>query len=124
MDNSAEMVYFAPTIAPFFNENPFKLEKREYPVEFNYPYTIQTVYTYTLPDNYEVAEIPEPIAVKLPDNGGNFVYQAQKLGNKLNISSIINIKKSLFLPEEYESIKIFFQHIIDKQNELVVLKSI
>jgi hypothetical protein len=124
MSVSGDMIYFSPVIAPFFAENPFKLEKREFPIEFNYPYSVQTVYTYKIPDNYQVTETPEPVAVKLPDNSGTFFYQVQHFGNILNVSSLIQIKRSMFLPDEYENVKTFFQLIIDKQQELIVLKSI
>lgn len=127
-ENSAEggsdMVYFSPVIDPFFGDNPFKLEKREFPVEFSYPYQIQQVYTYTIPDNYQVEEVPKPLIVTLNNNSGRFLYQVQQLGNKLNVSLLMNLSKSMFLPAEYEHLKQFFQMVIDKQHEYVVLKSI
>jgi hypothetical protein len=121
---SGEMVYFAPGIDPFFDENPFKLEKREFPVEFNYPYRIQQVYTYKIPENYEITEVPKPVAIKLPKGYGNFYFQTSKMGNTIMVSSMISIRNSLFLPDEYELLKKFFQSIIDKQNEFILLKSI
>ncbi|HKJ42765.1 MAG TPA: DUF3857 domain-containing protein [Sunxiuqinia sp.] len=127
-ENSTEegsgMVYFSPVIDPFFGDNPFKLEKREFPVEFNYPYQIQQVYTITIPENYQVEEVPKPLIVRLNGNSGKFMYQAQQLGNKLNVTVLMNLSKSMFLPAEYENLKKFFQMVIDKQHEYVVLKSI
>ncbi len=121
---SGGLIYFSPGIDPFFDENPFKLEKREFPVEFEYPYRIQQTYTYLIPDHYEIAEIPKPIAAKLPNGHGSFYYQTSKKGNVINVSSLITIRNSLFLPDEYELLKKFFQSVIDKQNEFILLKSI
>jgi hypothetical protein len=121
---SGGMVYFTPDIDPFFDENPFKLEKREFPVEFNYPYRIQQVYTYKIPDNYEITEIPKPVAIKLPNGNGNFYFQTSQLGNTISVSSMISIRNSLFLPNEYQLLKEFFQSIVDKHNEFILLKSI
>ncbi len=124
LNNAGGMIYFTPVLDPFFSENPFKLEKREFPVEFNHPYQFLNIYNYFLPENMEVTELPKPIAVTLPENNGMFYYNIQQIANILTITSTMRINKSLFLPNEYEYLKSFFQHIIDKQNELVVLKKI
>ncbi len=122
LNNSGAMVYFSPTLDPFFDENPLKLEKREFPVEFDYPFLIQRMYTYVLPSNYECSELPKPIAIRLPNNAGTFKYQVVNMGNILNVNSSITINKSLFSVEEYEQLKTFIQMIVDKEKELVVLK--
>ena len=121
---SGDMVYFSPDIDPFFSENPFKLAKREFPVEFNYPMSVLRIYSFTIPENYEISELPKPIVIKMPDNSANFYYQLSQNGNNIKVSYVLNIKKSLFLPDEYESLKQFFQMLIDKHNELIVLKSV
>ena len=41
VEDASDIVYFSPVVDPYFESNPFKLEKREYPVEFNHPYTIR-----------------------------------------------------------------------------------
>ncbi|MGD9557285.1 MAG: DUF3857 domain-containing protein [Mangrovibacterium sp.] len=122
--SSGGMVYFAPDIDPFFSENPFKLEKREFPVEFDYPLRILQVYSYTIPSNYEIAELPKPMACKLPDGNAGFFFQTSSNGNVINVSSTIFIRSSLFLPDQYENLKKFFQTIVDKRNEFILLKSI
>ena len=121
---SGGMVYFTPDLDPFFKENPFKLEKREFPIEFNYPYRIQQIYSYKIPDNYEITEIPKPVAIKLPNGNGNFFFQTSRQGNTVIVSSTISIRNSLFLPDEYEALKKFFQSIVDKHSEFILLKSI
>lgn len=122
--NPGDMLYFTPVVIPYFEENPFKIEKREYPVEFDHPYHIQQVQTYRLPSNYQLQEAPKSVKMVLPNNEAQFVFQVQNLGGNLIVSSSLNINKSVFLPSEYESLKKFFQMMIDKQHELVVLKHI
>ena len=58
----------------------------------------------------------------MPDNSAQYSYQVVKSGDGLFISTLFSIRKSNFLPEEYEGIRQFYQVIIDKQNELVVLE--
>ncbi len=124
VNSNGDMIYFSPCFAPFFKENPFKLDERQYPVEFNFPYSISQSYEITIPDSYEISEIPKQKVVKLPNNSGMFSYQLSQKDHVINVTSTILIGKSLFLPSDYDYIKQFFQLIMDSQNELVVLKKI
>ncbi|MFA5418196.1 MAG: hypothetical protein WC341_07015, partial [Bacteroidales bacterium] len=128
IENPAEvsdnLLYFSPAIDPFIENNPFNLPKRDYPVEFNYPYRIQQICTIELPENYEVSELPEATILKLPDNSIKFIYQLNVIGNKVNLVSIFFINKSIFLPDEYESLKQIYDLILNKQKEMIVLKKI
>ncbi len=124
IDKTNDIAFFSPAFQSFISENPFKLDKREYPVEFNYPYSVRQIYVFTIPENYEVSEIPKPVVVKMPDNSAKFIYNINQMGNTVNLSLMFSIKKTLFLPEEYMAIKNFYQKVIDKQKELIVLKSI
>ena len=124
ISRSGDLIYFSPSIDRFFRENPFKLDKREFPVEFNYPYVIQRVYSITIPESFDVKELPARLAASLPNDAASYRYQIDRFGNTLTINSMISINKSLFLPNEYESLKHFFQMIVDKEDELVVMKKI
>ena len=121
-EKNADLVYFSPALDPYFKKNPFKLEKREFPVEFDYSSNIQQMYSITIPDGYEVSEIPKPLISQMSDKSIKFMYQVTQVGNKINVMSMLNIKKELFVPEEYEGLKSIFQMIADKQKEFVVLK--
>jgi hypothetical protein len=120
---SNDVYFFKPVIKSLFTENPFKAEKREYPVEFNYPYNLQQMYTFQIPDNMEIAELPKPSIVQSPDNTVKYTYGISVLGKKISLMVSIQINKSFFVTENYELIKSYFQMVIDKQNELIVLKA-
>lgn len=121
--NAGEMVYMNASIDPFFEENPFKLEKREFPVEFDYPLSIQQNYTVKIPENLEVSEIPEAINLTLPNASGSFTFMCVQQLNTLQVNTQFSIAKDIFLPSEYEDLKNFIQAIIEKQNEMVVFKT-
>jgi hypothetical protein len=121
-NHPANMIYYAPIVNPYFQKNPFKLEKREYPIEFNHPYQIQQISTFSIPINYHITQAPKPISITLPDQSAQFTYQVNVFGRNMNVSTTVRINKSIFLPKEYKQLKQFFQLMIDKQNELVVLK--
>lgn len=121
LDGDGDVVYFSPVFHPFYESNPFKLEKREYPVEFNHPYLIQQNYAITIPEGYSFSELPKSMLIKLPDNSAKFTYQAVLSGNNLMVYTSFQLKRSNFLPDEYENLKQFYQMMIDKQSELVVI---
>lgn len=121
-EKANDLIYFAPVFNPYFESNPFKLEKREYPVEYDHPYMIRESIFISIPEGYTVSELPKAVNLKMPDNSAQYTYQVLESGNGLIINTNFSIKKSLFLPEEYDGIKQFYQIVIDKQNELVVLE--
>jgi len=120
--NAGKMIYIDPLLDEKTKDNPFKLEKREYPVDFGCP--IEEVYMFNLeiPEGYSVEELPKTSMVSLPNNGGVFKYSVSTMNNKISILSVIKIKQSLFLPNEYSHIKKFYDIIIAKQSEKIVLK--
>lgn len=123
-DKTGDLVMFAPAYEPLFEENPFKLKKRDYPVEFDYPYSVQQVYTIKIPEGYAVEEIPKPIIMRLPDKSAQYVFNIRQLGDKIMLSLIFSQKRMVYLSTEYNDLKAFYQTMIDKQKELVVLKKI
>lgn len=121
-EQSNDIVIFTPVYQPFISENPFKLEKRDYPVEFNYPSTFQQIYTIRIPENYVISEMPKPLIARTPKGEMKYMYNITQLSDKIILSIVFANSKTLFLPEEYQGLKNFYQMIIDKQKELIVLK--
>jgi len=121
VEDAVDLIYLPAVFDPYFDSNPFKLEKREYPVEFNHPYTLKQNFFISLPEDYTLSELPEPLVIKMPDKSAQYLFQVVKSGNGLFITTQLSVRKSQFLPEEYESLKQFYQVVIDKQNELIVL---
>jgi hypothetical protein len=121
-ETSGDLLYFSPAFDSYFDENPFKLEKREFPVEFDYKHKIQQIYSISIPENYQISELPKTLVTQLPDKSIKFIYQVRQVGDKISVMSILDIKKNLFVPEEYTGLKQIFQMMVDKQKEMVVLK--
>lgn len=121
-EQSNDILYFTPVYQPSFSSNPFKLEKRDYPVEFNFPSTLQQLYTLRIPENYSISELPKPMSARTPDGKLRYVYNIVQMGDMITLTITFIRNKTLFLPEEYQGLKDFYQLIIDKQKELIVLK--
>jgi hypothetical protein len=118
-----DILYINPMFAEGYKENPFKAAERQYPVEM--PYATDETYALSMivPEGYEVDELPKQIAVKLNEAGdGYFEYLISVSANIVSMRSRIKLQRTMFAPEEYESIREFFALIVNKHNEQIVLK--
>jgi hypothetical protein len=119
---NGDFIYFTPILNKWYDENPFKLEKREYPVDFNYPMSRRYILSMELPEGYIIEEQPENLNLVLPNKGAAFTYSIRQLGNKVTLNCNLTINQIQFQPAEYLALKKFFDLIVEKQNEQLVLK--
>lgn len=124
VEEAGNLVYFTPLLYERTKENPFKLEERNFPVDFGY--ATEEVYRITieLPDNLVVDKLPKSEKVKLADNSASFSYMSATEGKKISIVSIINFGKSYYEPDAYFELKELFKKIVSKQAEQIILKKI
>lgn len=124
-ENQVEVIsgklYFKPALFMALTENPFKMENREYPVDFGYPKSNKLTVNFKIPDGYVIESVPENMAIGLPDGLGTFKYAIRQQGNQLQFSSSTDINSAIVPPNYYESLKEFFNQIVVKQAENVVL---
>lgn len=117
-----KIIYFNPVIKFKRQTNPFKLEKRTYPVDLGYPQYINYFLLVEIPQNYQLKTQVKPSLIKLADNGGSYSCAIKQVNNKLMINNKFNISQTQFSPEEYSTIKEFFNHIISKEKQIIVLE--
>ncbi|GAB4055761.1 hypothetical protein GCM10028810_69170 [Spirosoma litoris] len=118
-----DRLYFRPMLTEAHMANPFKELKRLYPVDFAVPIEETFTATYTLPTGFQVEEMPKPISMALPNDGGRFLYQVStNAENQLQVISRIQLRRSVYLAEEYETLRELFSQIVAKHAEQVVLK--
>jgi hypothetical protein len=120
-EDAGDMIYFSPMFYQAITENPFKLKKRVYPVEYPYKKDLTLMLNFTVPEGYKVEDVPESVVFSLPENGGKFIYKVTKMGQILQVITKLNITKDLFVPEDYEILKEFYNLIIAKHAEQVLL---
>ncbi len=119
---AGDLIYLNPMLYNAYSENPFKLEKRDYPVDYAIPIEETYMFQFTLPEGYTVESMPEKVLVGLPEKATSFSYNAKKMGDMITVISRIKINKTLFLEGEYEALKEFYNLIIKKHTEQIVLK--
>ncbi|WP_247237426.1 DUF3857 domain-containing protein [Telluribacter sp. SYSU D00476] len=119
---AGDMLYLKPMLSEAHTENALKAETRAYPVDFAYPKEEVFVATYRLPAGYKVLEQPKPVAVNLPNNEGRFLYAVSVNDKQVTVTSRIHLRKAVFGADEYSMLKMFYDQIIAKHNEQIVLK--
>lgn len=120
-DIIGDKIYFAPLFFESTKENPFKLEKREFPVDFGYPMSTKYMVTVNIPEGYKVESVPEAVAYTLPDNLGRFRYHVENNGNTISAMVETEINAAIVSPVYYEGLKDYFSAIVDKEGEQIVL---
>lgn len=119
-----DKMYISPKL--FFTQtiNPFVLEKREFPVYFGCPKQEKYIMNIQIPEGYVVETIPKSIKLETGDKVCSFVFKSLVTDNGFQISVIEDTNKQLVASDFYNVLKDFYQQMIDKQNEKIVLRKI
>ncbi len=121
--NGEAIIYFNPFFNESYKTNPFKSAERNYPVEMLYAVNETFILEMEIPKGYEIDDLPKPVKVKLNDQGdGIFEYFGVAQNGKLMVRYRLVLKRATYSPEEYENLRIFFSHVVNKQSEQVVFK--
>lgn len=121
LDGDAERIYLNPFFFMDYN-SPFKEESRDLPVEHYFPAADVTIINLTLPDNYEVEELPKAMRVELPEKSISFALKALIDQNKLMLNISYKRNGLLFMPDQYELLRSFWSKIEAAMGEKLVLK--
>lgn len=117
-----EKLYFNPLLFFSLEENYFKLEARDYPIEFVCPNQDKYIFNIVIPEGYQVETMPKPMNLVFGDSELNFKFNMSQNENKLTIISSLDINASVISPERYQELKAFFNEVVKKQTEKIVLK--
>lgn len=124
-----ELVGDKVIISPMFHlamsENPFKSEERKYPIDYEYPRKNKYIISIKIPENYTIESLPESGIFSLFDNMGKFSYIIKKsTTGTIQLLCEQTINKSLMGAEVYTELKKFYDMIVEKENEKIVLTKI
>lgn len=117
-------IYLNPMLFFATNNNPFKQETREYPVDFSFPFTDKYSINIEIPEGFVVETLPAPAAVTMEDNLGVFKFNIAANDNKLQLSILHQINEAIVSAEKYEMLKEYYKTMVEKETEKIVLKRI
>lgn len=117
-----DKIFVTPLLFYAITENPFKVDKREYPIDFVYPQEDKYTITLTIPEGYAVEYLPKALALSFNDNLLSYRFNAQATGNKIQLSMSLNVNQSMIMPDNYADLKDFFKRIVENQTDKIILK--
>jgi hypothetical protein len=117
-----DVLYINPLMGEAYRNNPFRSMERKFPVEMSH--VSDEVYSFNMevPEGYVVDEIPKAAIANYNDGEGHFQYLIQQSGDHIQLRCRIQLAKANFQPEDYVSLREFFDLIVKKQAEQIVLK--
>lgn len=121
-DVAGNKIYFNPLLFLAQTINPFKQDKRAFPIDFVYAYQERTTVSVKIPAGYMVESLPEKIQFAMDDNIGSFTYSIQQNGDTIQIVALEQVLLPIISQDYYSNVKDFFNKMATKQSEKVVLK--
>ncbi|CAN1574177.1 Domain of unknown function DUF3857 [Flavobacteriaceae bacterium] len=119
-----DKIYVNPLLFFTQSKNPFVQEKRGMPIYFGYPKLEKFIISIEIPDGFTVESIPLPMRISTDGKELSFLINVVKEGNLVRVIVTKEVNLAKVHADFYDSIKEFYQKMIDKQNEKIVLKKI
>jgi hypothetical protein len=123
-DIIGEKIYINPQL--FFTQvhNPFKQETREYPIDYGFPFVEKYNISIDIPDGYMVETLPKSTQLNMEENIGGFKFIVNSSGNKIQLMITNQINTPIISSEYYSMLKDYYQGIITKGTEKIILKKV
>lgn len=114
-------IYLNPFLIKFFEENPFKLQERTYPIDFGYKDVYNYVMKIELGEGLKVLEIPDNFSYALPNKSGSFIFNVESKDNELIIYFKVKFDFPIYAPEFYDYLKMFMSIVVKTQKNTIIL---
>jgi len=121
---SGDLLYYNPHIVLREETNPFTLKNRIYPIDYGTLSDRTIVCSVTIPEGYRVEEIPKSSVIVLTGNAAKCTFSYSQSGDKIIAMTKLQLNKTLFQPNEYIPLKEFYDRVVAKKAENVVLKRV
>lgn len=119
-----DKMYLSPLLFLSKTKNPFQQETRTCPIDFGFPFEYKYNINIEIPEQYKVESTPAPVTLVTGDNVGTFKYLISTNENKIQAQLTLNVSSPILPEDYYEIIKDFYQKVIDKEAEKIVLTKI
>ncbi len=117
-------MFFSPLLFLRDKENIFKIKDRKYPIDFGFGFSNKYMINIKLPEDFEVIEYPKSGVFKLPENMGKFAFRSNVANGIMQLVVDETINFSIIPAEYYAAVKEFYNQLVEKENQQVVLKKI
>jgi transglutaminase-like putative cysteine protease len=124
ISHAGDLILFAPMLFEALEENPFRIDERNYPVDYTLPFREDISMIFDIPQGFEVDFLPDPVHYSLPDQAA-FSYSVEiNEENQIEVTYIFEIHQTMFLPSDYKALQELYGIMVEKQNEQLVFTAI
>jgi hypothetical protein len=121
---TGDQIFIQPILFDSYSENPLKAEKRVYPVDFTTGSERTFMFYLNVPEGYAVEQLPKNIKMSLPGNTATVQRMSSVNENRIQVLFKVFVNKPVFYQPEYQDLKLFFDELVKKQAEMLILKKI
>lgn len=122
IENIDDKIIISPFLKFPLQENKLTQKSRSFPVDFIYPKSETFKSIITLPENYQVADLPKRFEMKNGLAEIKLIYSVHD--NIVTVEGEYYLKRAVYRANEYARIKSYLNAIVKKFNqELVLIKS-
>ena len=109
-------------IVPFIEERLFKSDVRYTPIEFPTKVNETIDISFSIPDGWQVVDVPAPISLNTSDNTIIMNISPSTTGNVIKVSTQLSINRLVFNKRDYKGIKNLVDRIVMQSKEPFVIK--
>ncbi len=115
-----DKIYISPFLQESVTDNPLKQKDRQYPVDMIYPTKRTYNSSISIPEGYVIDFLPEDF--KISNDLFELNYSIKPYSDKIQVIFDYYFKKPIYQSDDYTKIKYYFDEIVKKGNEKIVLK--
>ncbi len=119
---AGEFMYMNPVIINRMTANPFKLQSREFPIDYAYPRSTEYRLTLILPEGYTATEIPRDVSMNLGGGMGTFTRHCSLDGSQFTLEQQLVVTTTVIPAGKYRLVRPFYDRIVALQNDQLVLQ--
>lgn len=120
--STGDIIYLNPLVIAPINKNPFTAETRNLPVELPYKQRETINVALTLPDGWQVEEMPKPIVLKFDGITASIMFRQS--GNQLSTVYKLDIQQTFFTSQQYPDLKAFMEKLVENCKNIIAIKKV
>lgn len=116
-----KLIYFSPPYLSKIKSNPFKSQKRYFPVDYPYSVTYNEKIKINIPAGYTLSEAAPKS--KLAFQNISFSLFSFSAENELELQRVFKIYNESFMPAEYKNLRQLYDEIVASDQKQIILNA-
>lgn len=102
----------------YLKSNPFTLKRRDFPIDFGFPFTYQRIVNIHCGGNAALGQMPADTSFQIL--GASYRRHVSRAGNDVKVECKLIVETPTFSPVDYQQVRQFFTSIEDVSQQQVV----